>query len=158
MAQNNILNYTTGVSADVSAGHIMALLGRKGANSISQHFESSRLCGISFVFPVGGVAVNFQLPAREEGVLAFLLKQAPWHSRRGCNEADYSEKLRGQAARVAWRILKDWVEAQIAMVEAGQAEMGEVFMPYAIINGGQTMYDAFVTSNEQKKLGSGKKR
>jgi hypothetical protein len=158
MAKNNILNYTTGVAADVSAGFIMGLLGRKGANSISQHFENGKLSGISFVFPVGGVAVTFQLPARESGVLAFMLKSESWNTRRGCNEAQYTEKLRERASRIAWRILKDWVEAQIAMVETEQAEMGEVFMPYAIVNDGQTMYDAFVVRNEQLRLGSGKKK
>jgi hypothetical protein len=158
MAQNNILNYTTGVAADVSAGYIIGLLGRKGASSISQHFESGKLSGISFVFEVGGFPVVFQLPARENGVLAYMLKQSPWHSRRGCNIEAYTEKLRSQAQRVAWRILKDWVEAQLAMVETEQAEMGEVFMPYAITNEGKTMYDAFVSSNEQRRLGSGSKR
>lgn len=42
-----------------------------------------------------------------------------------------------------------------AMVETEQAEMGEVFMPYAIVRG-KTMYDLFVTDNKQKKLGNGK--
>jgi hypothetical protein len=155
--RNNILNYTTSVPAESSAGFIMGLLGRKGANSISQHFANGKLAGISFVFPVGGFPVNFQLPAREDGVLAFMLKQEPWNSRRGCRPEAYTEKLRARAGSIAWRILKDWVEAQVAMVEAGQAEMGEVFMPYAITDQGMTMYDQFLGFNQQKQLGSGGK-
>ncbi|HET6671253.1 MAG TPA: hypothetical protein VFH15_13575 [Pyrinomonadaceae bacterium] len=44
------------------------------------------------------------------------------------------------ARRVAWRILKDWFEAQLALHEAGQAEMGQVLLPYAIDSQGVTAY------------------
>lgn len=155
MATNNLLNYTTSKDPLASAGEITALLVRKGARSISQEFENGILVGISFIFPVGGQPVTFKLPARESGVFDFLLKQQPWNTRRGKDRVQYSSHLRAQAARVAWRILKDWVEAQVAMVETEQAAMGEVFMPYAIANrDGRTMYELFVVNN-QRQLGSG---
>ncbi len=45
-----------------------------------------------------------------------------------------------QAQKVAWRITKDWVAAQLAIVEAKLAEMAEVFLPYAITKTGNTLY------------------
>lgn len=42
--------------------------------------------------------------------------------------------------RVSWRIVKDWVEAQMAIVEAQLAEVGEVFLPYAVTKKGNTLY------------------
>lgn len=59
-----------------------------------------------------------------------------------------------QAERVSWRIIKDWVEAQIALVESSQAEMAQVFMPYATDESGGTLYMRFLESN-QKRLASG---
>lgn len=45
--------------------------------------------------------------------------------------------------RVAWRIVKDWVEAQMALIESGLAELPEVFLPYAVKPDGRTVYDEF---------------
>ena len=48
-----------------------------------------------------------------------------------------------QAARVGWRIVKDWVEAQLAMIHASMAETSEIFLPYAITSDGRTVYEKF---------------
>ena len=48
-------------------------------------------------------------------------------------------KKDGQPARVAWRILKDWVEAQMAIIEAEMASIEEVFLPY-LLRGDHTLY------------------
>lgn len=61
-----------------------------------------------------------------------------------------SYKTVEQAKRVSWRIVKDWVEAQLAIIESGQAEMGEVFMPYAVTISGETLFKRL--SNEPKLL------
>lgn len=52
-------------------------------------------------------------------------------------------KIPHYAQKVGWRILKDWVAAQMAIVEAGAAELAEVFLPYAMQRDGKTMYQAF---------------
>ena len=47
-----------------------------------------------------------------------------------------------QAEKVAWRILKDWVDAQMALIEIEMVKMEEVFLPYTIIdNFGTTVYE-----------------
>jgi hypothetical protein len=48
------------------------------------------------------------------------------------------KKLPEQAERTAWKIVADWVDAQMAMIELAQIEFMEVFLPY--------LYDA---SSEQ---------
>src|SRR6266446_8814999 len=50
-------------------------------------------------------------------------------------------RTKEQAARVAWRIVKDWLEAQLAMIEAGLVDLEQVFLPYAQNQSGQTVYD-----------------
>ena len=44
---------------------------------------------------------------------------------------------------MTWRIIKDWLNAQLALIEVGQAEMAEVFLPYALTNTGQTLFQRF---------------
>ena len=46
---------------------------------------------------------------------------------------------RAQAVRVAWRIVKDWVEAQMALVETQMVTTAEVFLPYAVMKDGRTL-------------------
>jgi hypothetical protein len=52
-----------------------------------------------------------------------------------------------QALRVGWRILKVWVEAQMAIVEAELATVAEVFLPYAVTRNGRTLYNHLQQDN-----------
>lgn len=88
--------------------------------------------------------VWFRLPCNVSGVYRALQNQ----------KIERRYKSESHARRVAWRIVKDWIEAQLAIVEANQAEMAEVFLPYAIDGTGQTFFQAFLT---QKKLTAGSK-
>jgi hypothetical protein len=68
----------------------------------------------------------------------------------------FTLRVAGSVERVAWRIVKDWIEAQMAIVEAGQAEMAEVFLPYATIEDGTTtMFRAFQLVQERKAITDG---
>ena len=60
------------------------------------------------------------------------------------------ESRRQQAVRASWRILKDWVEAQMALLETGMVTMDEIFLPYMLF-GGQSLYQA-LTAGEFKAL------
>jgi len=79
----------------------------------------------------------FRLPANTQGVFKALK----------CDERVPKRlKTKEQAARVAWRVLKDWVEAQLAIVEAEMAELTEVFLPYAQNRDGKTLYQTIEQS------------
>lgn len=58
-----------------------------------------------------------------------------------------------QAVRTAWRIVKDWVEAQMALVETRMVTTQEVFLPYAVMRDGRTLAQT-VQSNPSFLLGS----
>lgn len=151
-----ILNHTTEVPAAQTVSQIVGMLARKGAQSITQDFyEDGRVKALAFVLRVGVMPIRFQLPANTDGVAGVLKKEKPftWGRHRGSSD-DYYAKQKQQAERIAWRILKDWVEAQIALIESGQAEPAQVFMPYAVEKTGQTMYQIW-TESTQRQLGSG---
>ena len=144
-----ILNYTTKVAPEKTASDITALLARKGARTVSMRYSpKGQVDGISFSLMVGKIEVTFALPANVEGVAEYMRAETRSLTR------ERTASIAAQAPRTAWRVLKDWVEVQIALVDSRQAEMGQVFMPYAITPGGETMYQRFLTST-QKMLGTG---
>lgn len=152
-----ILNYTTEVPAERTVGEITSMLVRKGARSIQTEYRpDGSIEAVVFIMVVGGLPVRFALPNNAAGVLRVMLKEKPYNpSYHGYgNKEKYEAKFAAQAERVSWRILKDWIEAQLALIESGQAEVGQVFMPYAIASDGRTMYQLFVENN-QKQLGAG---
>lgn len=144
-----ILNYTTSVPAQNSIGEITSLLVRKGAQSITQeYYEDGRVKSVSFTMRVGIIPVRFELPANTSGVLSVMLKDKPYNSRTRGTRDQYIYTMKQQAERVTWRILKDWVEAQMALIESGQAEPAQVFMPYATEKSGQTMYQIWTEQTQ----------
>ncbi len=59
-----------------------------------------------------------------------------WSNRKKKTRKDFVQ----QAERTAWKIMQDWVEVQMSMIQLKQAEFTEVFMPY-IYDGEQTVYE-----------------
>lgn len=124
-----ILNYTTKVKPEKTAAEIQAILGKAGASAVMSEYEAGQVTAIAFQLSINGQILSFRLPINIAGVLRALKRDC---TRQYCNEE--------QAARTAWRILKDWVEAQIALVESNQADMAEVFLPHLQYGTGQTIY------------------
>jgi hypothetical protein len=129
-----ILNYTTKISVRKTAGEIQDKLSRAKAQAVLCEFDPEGLLySISFRLRTEHGMVSFKLPANHEGVYKRLLNDS---------RVPRSLKTKEQALRVAWRIVKDWVEAQVAIVEAGVAEITEVFLPYALKPDGKTVYES----------------
>lgn len=126
-----ILNYTTSVSTEKTASQIQSMLIAKKATAIMSEYDNGVLASISFKINTPHGELFFKLPANCKGVYKALQS-----SRR-------AEKSHAQAARVAWRIMKDWIEAQLAIIDAEMATMQEVFLPYALTSSGQTVYERF---------------
>ena len=61
----------------------------------------------------------------------------------------------GQAERTAWRNVRDWIMAQLAIIEAGQVDIEEVFLPYLTDRNGRTLYQLY--RDGKLALGSGEK-
>ena len=134
-----ILNYTTQINENKSVGEIQTLLARKGAQQIAVDYENGNPSALNFQIVFNEQPVFFRLPCNIEGVYKSLCttKGVP-----------YAKQTREQARRVAWRIIKDWVEAQLAIVESRQAEMTEVFLPYALDKQGNTFFHSFTESRK----------
>jgi len=47
------------------------------------------------------------------------------------------------ASNVAWRVVRDWLRAQIALIDSGMVMLDEIMLPYAITSGGKTALERF---------------
>ena len=72
--------------------------------------------------------------------------------RRGKVARRYTEL--DHAERVAWRVLKDWLEAQLALIEAGVADMTQVMLPYMQGDDGLTVWQRYL-EREQAAIEAG---
>ncbi len=140
-----ILNYTTTVSADKSVQEIKKCLMRLKATAILEDYnDKGMISHLSFRILYNGNVLSFRLPANDAGVLAALKKE----------DAPPRYIMPERAHMIAWRIVKDWVEAQLAIIEANMADPVEVFLPYVQDNSGNTLY-ASMKGNNFKLLGKG---
>lgn len=117
-----ILNYTTKVPVQRSVQEIQDKLVRAGATATMLQYDSGMVSSIAFKLNTKHGPVSFLLPSNPDGVLNVMRK-----GKRGQPTREQFE----QANRVAWRILKDWVEAQMAIIAAEMATPLQVFLPYA---------------------------
>jgi hypothetical protein len=132
---NNILNYSTQIEAGRTIGEIVSLLVAKRASSINTDYdEHGRAVALTFVIRIVDNLIPFRMSPNVAGV-----------ARKLPNSQDVA-----RAERVAWRILLRWVEAQMAMVESTQAEMGQVFLPYAVQTSGETVWQSFQEHNTKR--------
>jgi hypothetical protein len=58
---------------------------------------------------------------------------------------------------VAWRVVKDWLEANLALVAAQMATIDEVMLPYLHVDGDRTLWQAY-REREQAALTAGPAR
>jgi hypothetical protein len=52
-------------------------------------------------------------------------------------------RSREHAERVAWRVIKDWLAAQLTLVATDMAALDQVMLPYLHVDGDRTLYAAY---------------
>ena len=138
-----IKNYTTTVGVYQSLGEIQGALASHGARKIMVDYDGAgRPTGVMFAIQTPEGRRGFSLPANVAGVRAVFQRQKV--------RADEE-----QAERTAWRNVRDWVLAQMAIIEAGQVEMEVVFLPYLTDGQGRTLYQAYQSGQLALSCGEG---
>lgn len=127
-----ILNYTTQIEVEKSIGEIQKCLVIHGANAVLSEYVDGFIVALTFKMRINDTDIGFRLPTAWQPVLKILEdnKKVPRHL---CSQA--------QALRVAWRIVKDWVEAQMAIVETRMVKVDQVFLPYVVMKNGESLYE-----------------
>lgn len=137
-----ILNYTTTVDAYKTVAEIEYILVKHGAKSIMKNYSGETIVGLSFLLDTGYQQIPVRLPVKIDECLRILLKEKKSSPRSNI------KATREQAERVAWRILKDWVEAQMALLDIEMVRFEEIFLPYIETKNGQTIFQRL----EEKKF------
>lgn len=136
-----IKNYTTKVPAVQTVGEIQGILAAHGARRVMMDYgDNGSVTAVTFGLESNGFLRGFRLEANPQGVMRVMQKE-----RTKCDLE--------QAERIAWRNVKDWIAAQVALVETEQATMDELFLPKLVGKNEKTLYQTF--QNGQLMLGEG---
>lgn len=145
----------TAVSVSKTVAEIEEILQAHGASRIVKEYESGRLKAMGFEHE----GVPFMLPAKVEAVYQHIYDRKTRQGTRyryGQPPQDATHTWHDQAERCAWRNVMFWTKAQLALVEIGMVTITEVFLPYMLLDGVQTLYDQMLTEGLPKMLGSGR--
>jgi hypothetical protein len=132
-----IKNYTTDVPVERTIAEIQHILAQNGARGIALEYdESGTIKDVFFKIILKNKELPFRLPAKAERVY-----QALWGEKQEWEHARYGAGWRQQAERIAWRICKTWLEAQITLINLEQAKLEEVFLPYLVMPSKKTLFE-----------------
>lgn len=132
----SLLNYTTSVPVARTIGQVQALLVEAGARQIMTEYDDvGRAVGIAFAVHTAHGMRNFVLPVNSQRVEAVLKRDRKIQPRFQTPE---------HAERVGWRIVKDWLEAQLAIIQTEMVTLDQVMLPYMTGSDGRSMYALYL--------------
>lgn len=144
-------NYTSEVPVSQTIYRIEQVLIKCGVSGIAKEYTGSDgdIAAITFQIKLDGQRpITIRLPADKSAALQALWldyadgdKLTPdgtsihWNSRKKKVKDDFAK----QAERTAWKLMQDWVEVQLSLIQMKQADFVQVFLPY-VWDGQQTFY------------------
>lgn len=134
-----LLNYTTTIAATKTVGEMTEMLVAHGARTVNAEYDAGKPVALSFTIDTQHGVRAYTLPVGDAQPVLQLLKEAGARPRRAGQRIDLD-----QAERVAWRILKDWLEAQLALIETAMVTLDRVMLPYMHTDAvGTTVYELY---------------
>lgn len=133
-----IKNYSTSIDCSVTVGEIQSILAQHGAQRIMIEYQD-------------GIPENlmFEIQTKNDHLQAVRLPanvDKAW-------EVLKREKIQAKfqtyehAQRVSWRILKDWLTAQLALLEIEMVTFDQIMLPYFCNREGKTLYEIYNQGN-----------
>src|SRR2546421_1512026 len=108
-----LLNDTSKTPAHQSIAAISRILSKAGARQVMHDYDDTgTIVALSFSLELEGQRIGFRLPSDWRPVHEILLQ-----ARRQNTKIGRFVETEEHARDVAWRIIKDWVEAQMAIIE-----------------------------------------
>jgi len=144
-----LLDYTSKVPVSRTISQIQAKLVEHGARAVMMEYgDDGRIKALSFNVKMPNGELPIRLPIDAASTLRVLQRQA------ADREIPAGYARDDHAYRVAWRNIFHWCLAQMALLETEMVKMEEIFLPYVITPGGQTIYE--VMAGKGFLLGPGK--
>ena len=130
-----ILNYTTQIDVYKTVAEIERILSEHGVMSIMKQYQDGQVVSLSFLIDDGEKKIPVRMPIRVDECLKVMQKQKKEHPKMQI------KATKEQASKVAWRIMKDWIEVQMALLEINMVRFEEIFLPYIETTDGKTIYE-----------------
>ncbi len=127
-----MLNFSTTVVASKSVSQIQDALVEAGAQSVLHEYEQMCVSAVCFKISTPEGNLHYRISANVDGVLSAL---------KDDSRTPKSKQTRQHAVNVAWRVWKDWVDVQLALIESKQVTLQQVCFPFALIANGETVWD-----------------
>ncbi|HEY9351639.1 MAG TPA: hypothetical protein VIP28_00250 [Nocardioides sp.] len=138
-----VLNYTTKIAATKTVGEIQAMLAKAGASRIATDYEDGGASGLTFSLTTPHGPKLFSLPVDVRAMHRLLVSECNDGKLRSGGVSIAVLTSREHAERVAWRVMKDWLEAQLALVQTQMVQIDQVLLPYLHVDGDTTLYAAY---------------
>jgi len=143
-----LLDYTSKVPVSRTIAQVQAKLVEHGARAVMMEYDDrGRTIALAFKVNMPNGDLPIRLPIDTAATLRVLQRQAENREIPG----RYAEEA--HAYRVAWRNIFHWVSAQLALLETEMVRLEQIFLPYVITPGGQTIYQ--VMAEKHFRLGPG---
>ena len=119
-------NYTTGIKIEKTISEIESILTSHGATHIFKMYdEKGNILAVAFKCIVNEQLIAFKLPMEDQKILQVFKNE----HKQGKLPARYANDIE-QARRTGWRIIKDWIDSQMALIEINIVKFEEIFLPY----------------------------
>lgn len=151
-------NYTSDVPVSQTIARIETVLLRAGVSTIAKEYGPNQQT-VAVTFSIAASADKPMLSVRMPADVA-AAQNALWldyvdgeklssdgnsvwyNARKKKTRKDFLE----QGERTAWKLVQDWIEVQISMIQLHQADVVQVFLPY-IWDGRNTFYQRLKNSD-----------
>ena len=157
MASGKPLNYTTAIPVTQTVGECQAILAAAGAASVAVHYEDGHPSGLSFTLKTPHGTRAFTLPVDLEAMQRVLAQAEKDGQFAAAKKRAGTYSGREHAARVAWRVAKDWLEACLALIAARMATIDQIMLPFLHVDDERTLWEAY-REREQAALEAGGSR
>lgn len=133
MALKNATTKSKNIFTDIQK----CLAAHKAQRMIFDYDMAGHIVSIQFGLEINGNMIGFKLPAKVENVSRIMYGCLL----SGLGGGKFGDMRRDQAYRTAWANIRDWISAQMAMIDTNQVKFEQVFLPYMIDGKGETMFE-----------------
>jgi len=140
----SVLNYTTKVPVAKTVSEIQSMLAGHAASRVAVDYdEDGRPSGVTFGIVTPHGPRVFTLPVDVTAMHRLLLSEDDAGNLARGGQSGAVRRSREHAERVAWRVIKDWLAAQLALVQTEMAALDQVMLPYLHVDAERTLYAAY---------------
>lgn len=150
-----LVNYTSTVPVSTSLAECQTRLAEAGADHIGVGYDDGLPTSLTFrIIGPHGVR-DFAIPVDVDAVQRLIRQQL--EEKRISSRSMAKDKFlsRDRAACVAWRVMKDWIAAQCALVEASMVPLDELMLPHLDMGGGVRLAEAYRERESVLELAAG---